>query len=476
MQFFIKNIKDEKNMIKIFIIYISIVTCSIVNADPYGESVLVPNHSIGDTYLTEVASLTEQIQPRINEKKIVGIEQGKIIVESKNLNNKSSKPRIIEYTHEWNLIQSMNSDGNGMYYSPPLKYFDYPLFPGKTWQQTSVEVNIKTSLKRQYIISSEVNDWENITGLVGSFKALKITTKTELRDLSTGEITYFTDLSWYVPEIGKSIKSETITKKQDGSETKDLINLTSYQIKSIDKNSIEPENNDSSHKKVVSIVQDDRQALNITSLKQDNSHTIEAKANIQDIKLNQDVAVNSLESNFKERIYLIKKYYDNNSDKIFNNALAITLIFGIVGVILGLTDTAVFYMDNSDLYKSFTGWAILIFCFIAYIYINNNLLIYFGIVSSILAIAYSSYITYIYNQRKLLLAIPVGIAKVLLGFFYIFNWISAIFPAGQSNAQRNRNRATAFIIIGLMTALMHKLINGEEVYQNNNWNLPDDLG
>src|SRR5262249_49431913 len=120
------------------------------------------------------------------ERKVIAIDEGKITVAAKNVKSKTGKARLLQFTSEGNLLSSRNPDGSGFDYSPPLQYFAFPLYPGKTWQQTSRETNIQTGAVREHTLSATVGDWEDIAVPVGTFRALKITLQTELRDRSTG--------------------------------------------------------------------------------------------------------------------------------------------------------------------------------------------------------------------------------------------------------------------------------------------------
>jgi hypothetical protein len=135
--------------------------------------------------------------------------------------------------------KTTTSDGNGSMttvkcsatnYSPPLKYFEFPLYPGKTWQQTSVETNIKTNSTREHTLSAIVGDWEEITVPAGTFRAIKITTQTELLDRKTGQKSTGVDVSWYVPDIRRSVKSSVTTRNFDGNQERQLIQLIKYDL------------------------------------------------------------------------------------------------------------------------------------------------------------------------------------------------------------------------------------------------------
>lgn len=194
------------------------------------DSVPVPVHVVGDTYITEVINLADNKPGTKTERKVVYADAGKMVVESKSLSSKKGTVRVLDYTPDWNLIRSRNPDGSGLDYAPALKYYDFPLTVGKQWQQSSVETDIKSGAQRKHTLSSEVFGWESVTVPAGTFNAIKVITKSELVDLAKGETTLGSDTSWYVPELRRSVKSETASRKQDGTEDRQIIQLIEYSL------------------------------------------------------------------------------------------------------------------------------------------------------------------------------------------------------------------------------------------------------
>ncbi len=194
------------------------------------DPIPAPSHTVGDTYITEVINFTEGKPGIKTERKVVYVDDKKMVVESKSLSSKKGTVRSLDYTLEWNLLRSRNPDGSGLDYTPPLKYYDFPLFIGKKWQQTSIENNIKTGTQRTHTLSSEVFGWESVTVPAGTFKAIKVVTRSKLIDPDKGESTWGKDTSWYVPELRRSIKSETSSQKEGGTEEKQIIQLINHKI------------------------------------------------------------------------------------------------------------------------------------------------------------------------------------------------------------------------------------------------------
>lgn len=171
-----------------------------------GQAVSMPTHSVGTVYVMESINHSD---PKLNytvERKIEAVSSDRMTVSMRNLN--SNYVRTIEYDHQWNAISVRGARGEGSDYAPPIKYYDFPLQPGKTWKYVSTERNIKSGNVREHTIMAEVGGWEKISVPAGTFQAIKIMIKNELRDLNTGKTTYGTDTSWYAPEVGRSVKSE----------------------------------------------------------------------------------------------------------------------------------------------------------------------------------------------------------------------------------------------------------------------------
>lgn len=152
--------------------------------------------------------------------------------------------------------------------------------------------------------------------------------------------------------------------------------------------------------------------------------------------------------------------------------ILIILALSCYGIYIGLTEKAVFYMDLSDLFISFSGWIIMLLSVFVSALLEWDWVFKVGCVMSVLIAFYTAYKAYTYNMNNLYYAIPVGVAKILLGFLYAITWIDAVNPSGKTASQRTYNRRTSFIIIGLITPVLYKLVNGRNVYAKNEWPMP----
>jgi len=195
--------------------------------DSPDESVAnAPSITSGDRYVYESVYPNNPKSNNKTERIVASVTSKKILLYSKNV--ASDSIRQLEYTPEWNFLSSKNKDGSGLTYSPPLKYFEFPLKTGDSWSQDSIEKNIKTGKKRKHSISAIVGDWEQITVPAGTFNAIKVTAQTSVIDLETGKPTIGKDVSWYAPEVGRSIKSLLTSTNPDGQQEKQMIQVLEY--------------------------------------------------------------------------------------------------------------------------------------------------------------------------------------------------------------------------------------------------------
>jgi len=190
----------------------------------------LPKHSVDTLYVMESINHSNPNLNYVAERKIVSLEGNRMKVSMRNVN--SSYVRNLEYDYQWNLISVRGASGEGSDFSPPLKYYDFPLKPGKRWRGVSKERNIKTGQLREHTLEAEVEDWENVSVSAGKFRAIKVKIKNKLKDLQTGQISYGTDTSWYAPEARRSVKSKlTASDTPDGEQASQTIELIRYSIR-----------------------------------------------------------------------------------------------------------------------------------------------------------------------------------------------------------------------------------------------------
>ena len=187
----------------------------------------VPAIKVGDSYTFETENITNQKLSYVATRVVAAIEGNRLTIVTTNA--KSGNKRTNYYDRAWGYIGSGLGDKEGVIFSPPLKYLDYPLNVGKKWVAQSVETDKKTGRQRQHAVSGTVVGWEKISVPAGVFDALKIVLHTEVKD---GEnVSPGTDISWYVPSLRRSVKSElTGLDSATGMQEKKIVRLLSYQL------------------------------------------------------------------------------------------------------------------------------------------------------------------------------------------------------------------------------------------------------
>ena len=189
-----------------------------------------PAIHLGDTYVLESLYPDTPALNNTTARTVVAVDPGTITMTSTNIRSKTGKGRTLVFTPEWNLRSSRNADGSGYDYTPQLPYFAFPLYPGKTWQQTSRETSVKTGAVRAHTFTATVGDWEEVSVAAGTFRALTITTHTVLVDLATGQQSTGTDMSWYAPTVRRSVKSVITSRNFQGQQERQVIQLLQYDI------------------------------------------------------------------------------------------------------------------------------------------------------------------------------------------------------------------------------------------------------
>lgn len=193
------------------------------------KRVSAPTMKIGDRATMETTYKNDYKLNNKTERRVVEVYSGRFVIESKNV--RSSYTRRLEYTNEWNAISSRGAKGEGSDYSPPVKYWDFPLYPGKRWNETSTERNIKSGVTRQHYISGNVIGWENVTTAAGTFQAMKVVLNSEVRDPSGKVTSRAQDTSWYAPRVKRSVRSVIVARDlEKDTEEQQNIEVLDYSV------------------------------------------------------------------------------------------------------------------------------------------------------------------------------------------------------------------------------------------------------
>lgn len=90
-------------------------------------------------------------------------------------------------------------------YKPAVDFFDYPLYPGKTWSQHYQWKEVAGTVWGNGTCEGKVVGWETVTVPAGTFKALRV-------DVITRGVNFDYDLTyWYSPDVSRFVKLTTST-------------------------------------------------------------------------------------------------------------------------------------------------------------------------------------------------------------------------------------------------------------------------
>jgi hypothetical protein len=170
-----------------------------------------PTVAVGDRYVYESFD-PDRPQDSIRTQRTITSTGNGIVMSSLLLGKRGARPRRLIFDDEWSLVATRDADGDGHDYTPPLQYFDFPLKIGKTWSRVTTERSTETGKTRTHTATGRVIDWEEVRVPAGTFWGLKVVLKTELFDPAKGERVSSTDVSWYVPSVRRSVKSDVIGK------------------------------------------------------------------------------------------------------------------------------------------------------------------------------------------------------------------------------------------------------------------------
>ncbi|MBI4756608.1 MAG: hypothetical protein HY778_14570 [Betaproteobacteria bacterium] len=191
-------------------------------------SVSTPDIRIGDRWVLQT---TDHLNPQWSnstERLVTAVSSSGITMTSRN--TRSNYTRTLTYTPEWNLVSEREPSGKGADYSPPMRYLDFPLETGRTW---NAEVRKRFSdgrPERVYRLSGEVQGQERVQVRAGSFDAVRVMLRIET--LENGALlSRATDVSWFAAAAKRSVKTEETSEDlQTGQQSRRSIELVEYSV------------------------------------------------------------------------------------------------------------------------------------------------------------------------------------------------------------------------------------------------------
>jgi hypothetical protein len=192
------------------------------------DSIAAPAVQVGDTYTYETIDHND---PRLNNvvvREVTGVAAGEITMRF--INAKNGYARVLTFDRDLGLISARSaSGGDGSTYSPAVRYFTFPLRIGETWTATSTETST-AGKTRQHALRGRVEAVDTVSVPAGTFRAIRVVLESEV--LEDSKILYGRDVSWYVPEIRRTAKSELESRDSVSGQVKTrTVVLTTYSLK-----------------------------------------------------------------------------------------------------------------------------------------------------------------------------------------------------------------------------------------------------
>ena len=171
--------------------------------DPGEPVAYFPKMKVGDTWVIKNKMYLGE-KPFISNLEVINVEKdGSFVLREERSDNK--KYDLLYYNYKYLLIKKINiSTGKNVNISdPPKKYYLFPLFVGKKWNDDRYTSESVEGVGYQYENSYKVLKYETVKLKAGSFKAFKIR---RINTIITGTGGPWISYSWYSPKMKVGIK------------------------------------------------------------------------------------------------------------------------------------------------------------------------------------------------------------------------------------------------------------------------------
>jgi hypothetical protein len=130
------------------------------------------------------------------------------------------------YTRDWNLVTSGFND-----YAPPLAYYQFSLYAGKTWRQAGRVGNFGSGQETALVVTGTVVGWEEVEVPAGKFQTMRVELVIQTNDPGDATRAFETrETHWYAPVAQRPVKVQT-RSITTGTETAETIELISFDLK-----------------------------------------------------------------------------------------------------------------------------------------------------------------------------------------------------------------------------------------------------
>lgn len=199
---------------------------SSLQAATTGQAIPAPNVRVGDSYIYETLDLIEPKFNNVTSREVVDVDGRGFVM--KVVNTKSGYTRQLFYDQELNLRSTRSGDNDGSDFSPPLRYFKFPIEVGDTWTMRSTETNVKTGKTKTHTIRATAEGFERVNVPAGSFNTVRIRIESDLDD--QGQVSSGRDVSWYAPDVRRTVRSELESRDATGKIGRRQVSLIDYKL------------------------------------------------------------------------------------------------------------------------------------------------------------------------------------------------------------------------------------------------------
>ena len=191
------------------------------------QAVEAPRVRLGDRWVTEVVDHQDSRLSYRSERIVEDMRADHIVTSVRTI--KRNYVRKIEYDNQWALIATRIPTGDVTSFAPALPYLSFPAAPGKSWQARVVETG-STGTEKVHEVRGNIGSWETITVPAGTFNALRIVLTDDISENGT-LVLQGQDVSWYAPEVRRSVKTEESSfTPSTGEQRRRTISLLEYSL------------------------------------------------------------------------------------------------------------------------------------------------------------------------------------------------------------------------------------------------------
>lgn len=183
-----------------------------------------PDIRVGNRYRYLTTALAGDKPASLIDREVTSMDADKVTVGIYNV-GASAPSRLTFYDRQWNYLGSEGANLSAQFV-PALKYFDFPLYPGKRWTLTSVETQSPSGRQKTHAVDGTVGNWQMLSVAGGTYRALPVTVRMRTTDGAATLDT--TDESWYAPEVARTVKSTIHTCDGNGKTDSRIIELQQF--------------------------------------------------------------------------------------------------------------------------------------------------------------------------------------------------------------------------------------------------------